>query len=82
MSHYRDSRHHIFRALRLPYGRDPPPLVLQEIPYKSNVTWEEHELFRRFRGKYDANEYDVIFDISSISQIKMTVSMKITICGL
>lgn len=48
-------------------------VVLQEIPYKSNVTWKEHELFRCFREKYDANEYDVIFNISSISQIKMTV---------
>lgn len=48
-------------------------VVLQEIPYKSNVTWEKHELFRRFREKYDANEYDVIFNVSSRSQIKMTV---------
>lgn len=32
--------------------------VLQEIPYKSNINWEEHEFFKAFKEKF--TDYDYI----------------------
>lgn len=48
-------------------------VVLQEIPYKCNRTWAEHELFKKFKDHYGEDEYTVIYDIFSENQIKMTV---------
>jgi hypothetical protein len=46
--------------------------VLQEIPYKCNVDWKEHALFDKFNQHYSKDRYDVIYNISSNSQLKMT----------
>lgn len=47
--------------------------VLQEIPYKSNLTWRDHELFTAFKNFFPKESYDMIYNISSEKQIKMTI---------
>lgn len=47
--------------------------VLQEIPYVSNVTWKEHEIFTAFKKKFSTGDYDVFYNVFSKKQLKMTV---------
>jgi exonuclease III len=48
-------------------------VVLQEIPYKSNITWKEHELFVEFKNNFPENQYSLIYNVNNNYQIKMTV---------
>lgn len=54
-------------------NKDNAIAVLQEIPFVSNVTWKEHELFKMFKEHYDTEKYTVIYNVFSKKQIKMTV---------
>lgn len=48
--------------------------VLQEIPYKCNLDWKEHELFTELKNYFPKERYDMIYNISSkYQQIKMTI---------
>lgn len=49
--------------------------ILQEIPFKCNVTWEDHPLFSKFSESFPAGEYVMLYNISSERQIKMTVAL-------
>lgn len=48
-------------------------VVLQEIPYKSNITWKKHELFIEFKKNFPDNKYSLIYNVNNKNQIKMTV---------
>ncbi|MFQ9514403.1 MAG: hypothetical protein ACLRZ9_01110 [Eubacterium sp.] len=48
-------------------------VVLQEIPYKDNTTWEEHELFKKFNIYFPEDKFKKIYNVSSKGQIKMTM---------
>ena len=54
-------------------GQENAIAILQELPYMCNRTWEKHELFEKFEDHYPQEKYDVIYNISSQYQIKMTV---------
>lgn len=49
--------------------------ILQEIPFKCNVNskFGEHILFRNFIKAFPDDKYDMLYNISSDNQIKMTV---------
>lgn len=47
-------------------------VILQEIPYISNITWQKHELFLRFIEIFE-DDYFVKYNIISKKQIMMTV---------
>lgn len=60
-------------------SKDEAIVILQEIPYKSNIDFKEHELFNKFNFAFPDKMYKKIYNISSESQIKMTVVLsKIT----
>ena len=46
-------------------NKDNAIAVLQEIPFVSNVTWKEHELFKMFKEHYDTEKYTVIYNVFS-----------------
>jgi len=48
---------------------------LQEIPYCSNETWEEHTLYCALKKDFPADEYDIKFTVSSKKQIMMTIAI-------
>lgn len=48
---------------------------LQEIPYKSSQTWEEHSLFTALKRDFPDSQYDMLFHITSKHQIMMTVAL-------
>lgn len=47
--------------------------ILQEIPYKSNITRKEHELFVELKNDFPKDQYSLIYNVSNQNQIKMTV---------
>lgn len=47
--------------------------VLQEIPYKSNITWKEHLIFTELNKFFSPHKYSILYNISNEKQIKMTV---------
>lgn len=47
--------------------------VLQEIPFKSNINWEEHPIFTQVKKGFPANKYDFLYNLSNNNQIMMTV---------
>lgn len=48
---------------------------LQEVPYHSNKTWQEHIIYTAIKKEFSAEKYEVFFNISSKNQIMMTVAM-------
>lgn len=47
--------------------------VLQEIPYVCNQTWKKHDLFAKFEQHFKKDNYDILYNVLSENQLKMTV---------
>lgn len=50
-------------------------VFLQEIPYVSNETWQEHSLYSKLKNDFLNEEYDFKFNVISSKQIMMTVAI-------
>lgn len=48
-------------------------VVLQEIPYKSNVTWEIHPIYKKLLVDFPKEKYKILHTISEKNQIMMTI---------
>lgn len=48
-------------------------VVLQEIPYMSNKTWQEHPLYLQMVKDFPEDKYRMVFSIAAEKQIMMTV---------
>lgn len=63
----------IFSIIKQHLEKENAVAVLQEVPYKSNENWKEHEFFTKLKKCFSEEQYDCIFNIKTNSQIKMTV---------
>lgn len=63
----------IIKIIKIHIEKENGIAILQEIPYKSNITWKEHELFLTFKNDFPESQYSLIYNISNKNQIKMTV---------
>ena len=65
----------IFSVVKEQLRRENAVVFLQEIPYYSNETWEQHSLFSALSKEFSAENYDVLFNISNRKQIMMTIAI-------
>ena len=56
-------------------GHGDAVALLQEISYISNDTWKRHAVFGAFCRRFDPGHYDLIYHLSSRSQLLMTVAL-------
>lgn len=48
-------------------------VVLQEVPYKSNITWEMHPIYEKLLVDFPKEKYKILCSISDKNQIMMTI---------
>lgn len=63
----------VINVIKTHVNKEKGIAILQEIPYKSNITWKEHELFVKLKNDFPKNHYSLIYNVSTENQIKMTV---------
>lgn len=54
--------------------------VLQEIPFKSNFDWKEHPILTEVKKDFSADQYDLLYNLSTKNQIMMTVVVASSCC--
>lgn len=68
-----ETLNNIIEIVKKHLNKENSIVVLQEIPYKSNVTWKKHEFFKEFENNFQEKEYTLIYNVPNKNQIKMTV---------
>jgi len=65
----------IVKVIQYQLEKENSIVFAQEIPYCSNITWREHELYTRINEIFPEKEYNVIWNMTSKNQIMMTVAI-------
>lgn len=63
----------VYKRIKVHLNKENAVAVLQEIPFKSNFDWKEHPIFTEVKKDFPADQYDLLYNLSTKNQIMMTV---------